>query len=287
MKINMPHRRIETINKSNSIFIGMIGIINILTFMKMFSKIFSGQYIDDFISLVCLLFGLIMLMNIKEFINAKYFIMDYCILFIVLVIRINILNGYIKCDIQNYVAVMLVISEVIFHIYVIKTLKVPVRRKVITFISSAEIEKYILNRIRRDSGSIVSEHDKLIKVYMWIVFSAFLAILLFAGKFIIDIKNLFSPVYLFGSLTVIIYIILNVFFFMTNYFKAKVAGLNVWKEMVQAVLFMAGINLFVFAQRDTARFSILVLAAYLCSLYVMNTQELIHRINSLQEKSGE
>ena len=60
--------------------------------MKMFSKIFSGQYIDDFISLVCLLFGLIMLMNIKEFINAKYFIMNYCILFIVLVIRINILT---------------------------------------------------------------------------------------------------------------------------------------------------------------------------------------------------
>lgn len=92
MKINTPHGRIEMINKSNSIFIGMIGIINLLTFMKMFSKIFSGQYIDDFISLVCLLFGLIMLMNIKEFINAKYFIMNYCILFIVLVIRINILT---------------------------------------------------------------------------------------------------------------------------------------------------------------------------------------------------
>ena len=44
------------------------------------------------------------------------------------------------------------------------------------------------------------------------------------------------------------------------------------------VSFVIGINIFVFAQRNTARFQVLILSAYLCCLYLLNIRDLLRKI---------
>ena len=49
-------------------------------------------------------------------------------------------------------------------------------------------------------------------------------------------------------------------------------------EIVCDVSFVIGINIFVFTQRDTARFQVLILSAYLCCLYLLNIRDLLRKI---------
>ena len=62
--------------------------------------------------------------------------------------------------------------------------------------------------------------------------------------------------------------------------KGNGAGLQtILKEYtLPALILSLGINIFVFAQRDTARFQVLILSAYLCCLYLLNIRDLLRKI---------
>ncbi len=119
--------------------------------------------------------------------------------------------------------------------------------------------------------------DDNIKKYLWITFCV-LDNTSFGGKFIIDIINIFTDEYKFGINFVMVYVILNLIFLFFNFARLKVIKSNFVYEIVCDVSFVIGINIFVFAQRDTARFQVLILSAYLCCLYLLNIRDLLRKI---------
>ena len=82
--------RENCINRNIAIASAIISGVNILTFYNAFYKCFKFKYVDDFISLLCLLFSLMILINVKQHIRTIEFCMWYSILFIILLCRINI-----------------------------------------------------------------------------------------------------------------------------------------------------------------------------------------------------
>ena len=227
--------REKCINRNITIASAIISGVNILTFYNAFYKCFKFKYVDDFISLLCLLFSLMILINVKQHIRTIEFCMWYSILFI-----------------NN-------------------------RKSVIE--SERDIRNYIYNRItmffNRDKSI---KCDDNIKKYLWITLSASWTILLFGGKFIIDIINIFTDEYKFGINFVMVYVILNLIFLFFNFARLKVIKSNFVYEIVCDVSFVIGINIFVFTQRDTARFQVLILSAYLCCLYLLNIRDLLRKI---------
>ena len=239
--------------------------MNILTFYNAFYKCFKFKYVDDFISLLCLLFSLMILINIKQHIRTIEFCLWYSILFIILLCRINILND---------------IFEIYFlHKVNIENNQIDINNRKSVIESETDIRNYIYNRItmffNRDKSI---KCDDNIKKYLWITLSASWTILLFGGKFIIDIINIFTDEYKFGISFVMVYVILNLIFLFFNFARLKVIKSNFVYEIVCDVSFVIGINIFVFAQRDTARFQVLILSAYLCCLYLLNIRDLLRKI---------
>ena len=78
--------REKCINRNITIASAIISGVNILTFYNAFYKCFKFKYVDDFISLLCLLFSLMILINVKQHIRTIEFCMWYSILFIILLI---------------------------------------------------------------------------------------------------------------------------------------------------------------------------------------------------------
>ena len=257
--------REKCINRNITIASAIISGVNILTFYNAFYKCFKFKYVDDFISLLCLLFSLMILINVKQHIRTIEFCMWYSILFIILLCRINILNGFFEID--------------FLHKVNIENNQIDINNRKSVIESETDIRNYIYNRItmffNRDKSI---KCDDNIKRYLWITLSASWTILLFGGKFIIDIINIFTDEYKFGINFVMVYVILNLIFLFFNFARLKVIKSNFVYEIVCDVSFVIGINIFVFTQRDTARFQVLILSAYLCCLYLLNIRDLLRKI---------
>jgi hypothetical protein len=274
--------------KKNNIILKIVfSLLQILTFFKFYSGFFSGENVDDFFSLVLMIFELITLLNCIDLIEKVFFVIDYCLLSSVLIIRLNILNGFVQFKAQNSVGVILVIVSLIAHTYVIakKTdnKNQQYKPEAVRAISEVEIEEYVYNKMMKMLRvHDEQESDENIRKYMWIVFCAFIAIVMFAGKFVIDIKNMFLTEYEFDIVCIIVYLVLNVIFVIVNYIKSCMNGCNKIIDLFEVVLFLIATNLFVFAQREYARFQILVVVAYLCAPYVMYTRSLMNQVQTQQ-----
>lgn len=276
--------REKCINRNITIASAIISGVNILTFYNAFYKCFKFKYVDDFISLLCLLFSLMILINVKQHIRTIEFCMWYSILFIILLCRINILNSFFEIDFLKNIASIIIIINLIVWIYFlhkvnIENNQIDINNRKSVIESETDIRNYIYNRItmffNRDKSI---KCDDNIKKYLWITLSASWTILLFGGKFIIDIINIFTDEYKFGINFVMVYVILNLIFLFFNFARLKVIKSNFVYEIVCDVSFVIGINIFVFAQRDTARFQVLILSAYLCCLYLLNIRDLLRKI---------
>ena len=276
--------REKCINRNITIASAIISGVNILTFYNAFYKCFEFKYVDDFISLLCLLFSLMILINIKQHIRTIEFCLWYSILFIILLCRINILNGFFEIDFLKNIASIIIIINLIVWIYFlhkvnIENNQIDINNRKSVIESETDIRNYIYNRItmffNRDKSI---KCDDNIKKYLWITLSASWTILLLGGKFIIDIINIFTDEYKFGINFVMVYVILNLIFLFFNFARLKVIKSNFVYEIVCDVSFVIGINIFVFAQRDTARFQVLILSAYLCCLYLLNIRDLLRKI---------
>lgn len=276
--------REKCINRNIAIASAIISGVNILTFYNAFYKCFKFKYVDDFISLLCLLFSLMILINVKQHIRTIEFCMWYSILFIILLCRINILNGFFEIDFLKNIASIIIIINLIVWIYFlhkvnIENNQIDINNRKSVIESETDIRNYIYNRItmflNRDKSI---KCDDNIKKYLWITLSASWTILLFGGKFIIDIINIFTDEYKFGINFVMVYVILNLIFLYFNFARLKVIKSNFVYEIVCDVSFVIGINIFVFTQRDTARFQVLILSAYLCCLYLLNIRDLLRKI---------
>lgn len=272
--------REKCINRNIAIASAIISGVNILTFYKCF----KFKYVDDFISLLCLLFSLMILINVKQHIRTIEFCMWYSILFIILLCRINILNGFFEIDFLKNIASIIIIINLIVWIYFlhkvnIENNQIDINNRKSVIESERDIRNYIYNRItmffNRDKSI---KCDDNIKKYLWITLSASWTILLFGGKFIIDIINIFTDEYKFGINFVMVYVILNLIFLFFNFARLKVIKSNFVYEIVCDLSFVIGINIFVFTQRDTARFQVLILSAYLCCLYLLNIRDLLRKI---------
>lgn len=277
-------RKGKCINRNIAIASAIISGVNILTFYNAFYKCFKFKYVDDFISLLCLLFSLMILINIKQHIRTIEFCLWYSILFIILLCRINILNDFFEIDFLKNIASIIIIINLIVWIYFlhkvnIENNQIDINNRKSVIESETDIRNYIYNRItmffNRDKSI---KCDDNIKKYLWITLSASWTILLFGGKFIIDIINIFTDEYKFGISFVMVYVILNLIFLFFNFARLKVIKSNFVYEIVCDVSFVIGINIFVFAQRDTARFQVLILSAYLCCLYLLNIRDLLRKI---------
>ena len=109
--------REKCINRNITIASAIISGVNILTFYNAFYKCFKFKYVDDFISLLCLLFSLMILINIKQHIRTIEFCLWYSILFIILLCRINILNGFFEIDfLKNIESIIIIIESLCFLI---------------------------------------------------------------------------------------------------------------------------------------------------------------------------
>ena len=276
-------KRENCINRNITIASAIISGVNILTFYNAFYKCFKFKYIDDFISLLCLLFSLMILINIKQHIRTKEFCKWYSILFIILLCRINILNDFFKIDFLKNIASIIIINLIAWiyflHKVNIENNQIDINNRKSVIVSETDIRNYIYNRItmflNRDKSI---KCDDNIKKYLWITLSASWTILLFGGKFIIDIINIFTDEYKFGINFVIVYVIMNLLFLFFNFARLKVIKSNFVYEIVCDVSFVIGINIFVFTQRGTARFQVLILSAYLCCLYLLNIRDLLRKI---------
>lgn len=102
--------RENCINRNITIASAIISGVNILTFYNAFYKCFKFKYVDDFISLLCLLFSLMILINIKQHIRTIEFCLWYSILFIILLCRINILNGFFEIDFLKNIASIIIMQ---------------------------------------------------------------------------------------------------------------------------------------------------------------------------------
>ena len=277
--------REKCINRNIAIASAIISGVYILTFYNAFYKCFKFKYVDDFISLLCLLFSLMILINIKQHIRTIEFCLWYSILFIILLCRINILNDFFEIDfLKNIASIIIIIINLIVWIYFlhkvnIENNQIDINNRKSVIESETDIRNYIYNRItmffNRDKSI---KCDDNIKKYLWITLSASWTILLFGGKFIIDIINIFTDEYKFGINFVMVYVILNLIFLFFNFARLKVIKSNFVYEIVCDVSFVIGINIFVFTQRDTARFQVLILSAYLCCLYLLNIRDLLRKI---------
>ena len=277
--------REKCINRNIAIASAIISGVNILRFYNAFYKCFKFKYVDDFISLLCLLFSLMILINVKQHIRTIEFCMWYSILFIILLCRINILNDFFEIDfLKNIASIIIIIINLIVWIYFlhkvnIENNQIDINNRKSVIESETDIRNYIYNRItmffNRDKSI---KCDDNIKKYLWITLSASWTILLFGGKFIIDIINIFTDEYKFGINFVMVYVILNLIFLFFNFARLKVIKSNFVYEIVCDVSFVIGINIFVFTQRDTARFQVLILSAYLCCLYLLNIRDLLRKI---------
>ena len=276
--------REKCINRNIAIASAIISGVNILIFYNAFYKCFKFKYVDDFISLLCLLFSLMILINVKQHIRTIEFCMWYSILFIILLCRINILNDFFEIDFLKNIASIIIIINLIVWIYFlhkvnIENNQIDINNRKSVIESETDIRNYIYNRItmffNRDKSI---KCDDNIKKYLWITLSASWTILLFGGKFIIDIINIFTDEYKFGINFVMVYVILNLIFLFFNFARLKVIKSNFVYEIVCDVSFVMGINIFVFTQRDTARFQVLILSAYLCCLYLLNIRDLLRKI---------
>ena len=277
-------KRENCINRNITIASAIISGVNILPFYNAFYKCFKFKYVDDFISLLCLLFSLMILINIKQHIRTIEFCLWYSILFIILLCRINILNGFFEIDFLKNIASIIIIINLIVWIYFlhkvnIENNQIDINNRKSVIESETDIRNYIYNRItmffNRDKSI---KCDDNIKKYLWITLSASWTILLLGGKFIMYIINLFTEDYKFGINFVMVYVILNLIFLFFNFSRLKVIKSNFVYEIVCDVSFVIGINIFVFAQRDTARFQVLILSAYLCCLYLLNIRDLLRKI---------
>ena len=276
--------REKCINRNIAIASAIISGVNILTFYHAFYKCFKFKYVDDFISLLCLLFSLMILINVKQHIRTIEFCMWYSILFIILLCRINILNNFFEIDFLKNIASIIIIINLIVWIYFLHKVnmennQIDINNRKSVIESETDIRNYIYNRItmffNRDKSI---KCDDNIKKYLWITLSASWTILLFGGKFVIDIINIFTDEYKFGINFVMVYVILNLIFLFFNFARLKVIKSNFVYEIVCDVSFVIGINIFVFTQRDTARFQVLILSAYLCCLYLLNIRDLLRKI---------
>ena len=277
-------KRENCINRNITIASAIISGVNILTFYNVFYKCFKFKDIVDFISLLCLLFSLMILINIKQHIRTIEFCKWYSILFIILLCRINILNDFFEIAFLKNIASIIIIINLIAWIYFLHKVnmennQIDINNRKSVIESETDICNYIYNRItmflNRDKSI---KCDDNIKKYLWITLSASWTILLFGGKFIIDIINIFTDEYKFGINFVMVYVILNLIFLFFNFARLKVIKSNFVYEIVCDVSFVIGINIFVFTQRDTARFQVLILSAYLCCLYLLNIRDLLRKI---------
>lgn len=220
--------REKCINRNITIASAIISGVNILTFYNAFYKCFKFKYVDDFISLLCLLFSLMILINVKQHIRTIEFCMWYSILFIILLCRINILNDFFEIDFLKNIASIIIIINLIVWIYFlhkvnIENNQIDINNRKSVIESETDIRNYIYNRItmffNRDKSI---KCDDNIKKYLWITLSASWTILLFGGKFIIDIINIFTDEYKFGINFVMVYVILNLIFLFFNFARLKV-----------------------------------------------------------------
>lgn len=271
-------------HKINNIALKVIlSLLQILSFLNIYSIFYNGEYVNDFVSLILLLVELIVLLNLADFIKGKSFLFEFGLLSIILFIRLNILNGYFKFEADKYVGIIFVLISMLVHIYIIRCIDDNFKKENRALrndeVSDVEIEKYVRNKILNFFRLAKAENNNSdTPKYIWIAFSGLIAIVLFLGKFIIDIKNIFSTEYTFGTAIIVIYVILNTVFIIVNYIKSKIIRCNKIIDFVETILFLLGANLFVFAQREYARFQILVAAAYLCSLYILKTKNWIKKL---------
>lgn len=272
----------EKEKKNNVIIKIVISFLQILTFMNVYSHFIVGENIDDFISLLLMVVELVVLLNLYNLLDSRYFVFDFSLLSLMLLIRLNILNSFVRFDAEYSIGIIVVIVSLISRIYFVgktdyceKYKQEKVSNQLRT---EMDIREYVYNRIlcifkmgmRKDA---YEEERK----YLWISLSGFLAIVMFVGKLIIDVKNIFLSVYTYGKVCIDIYIILSILFIIINVIKAKNEECSIMIEIFCVLCFLVGVNLFVFAQRENARFQILVLTAYLCSPYVMHMRDLVHK----------
>lgn len=276
--------------RNNVIFRIVISLLQILSFMNVYTFFSMNEDVDDFISLLILLVELITLLNIKDLIGEIDSFLDYCLLTAILFVRLNRLNGIIIIDPKNNVEVILVMVLLVLHISVIANAKFNKKQEIANHnaISDVMIEEYLHNKIvnffKIDKKK---ESDTLIQKYIWITLPLFIGILLFVGKIFIDIKNIFSTEYVFDVASITIYIVLNIIFVFFNCIKIKIIEGKIVKDLFEVVLFLIGADLFVFAQRGYTRFQILVVVAYLCCHYIMNARNLIRRVETIgNEQKG-
>ena len=275
-------KRENCINRNITIASAIISGVNILTFYNAFYKCFKFKYVDDFISLLCLLFSLMILINIKQHIRTIEFCLWYSILFIILLCRINILNDFFEIDFLKNIASIIIIINLIVWIYFlhkvnIENNQIDINNRKSVIESETDIRNYIYNRITMFFNRTNRLRcDDNIKKYLWITLSATWTIL-FCGKFDIDIQIYLLMNEIWDKF-LMVYVILNLIFLFFNFARLKVIKSNFVYEIVCDVSFVIGINIFVFAQRDTARFQVLILSAYLCCLYLLNIRDLLRKI---------
>lgn len=266
--------------KNNIILKVIISILHVMAFLNIYSLFIDDEVVNDFMSLLLLLIELITLLNLIDIIMKNYLFIDFGLLCAILLLRLNLLNNYCLLGIEKYLGILLVLGSMIFHIYILIKLNNDKKQERTdkSVILQKDVEKYIFQKIMLlFKQDVEVRNDNIVKQYLWITGTAFIAIILFLGKFAIDIKNIFRSTYIFDIEFIYFYIVLNILFLGINFMKAKAVGCNCVIDLFEGALFLIGANLFVFAQKDYARFQILVTAAYLCSPYVMKTRDLIHK----------
>jgi hypothetical protein len=266
--------------KNNIILKVIISILQVMAFMNVYSLFIDGKDVNDFMSLLLLLIELITVLNLKDIIRNNYFFIDFGLLCVILLLRLNLLNDFCLFGVENNVGVILIIVSLILRIYILATQNGNIKqeRTYAHKVSQNDIEQYVFHKIMSLFRQNVKVSDNnAVKQYVWITGSTFFAIVLFLGKFLIDIKNVFMQTYVFDIEFISIYVVLNVLFLIINFMKSKVVGCNRVIDLLEGILFLVGVDLFVFAQKDYARFQILVTVAYLCSPYVMKTRDLIRK----------
>lgn len=260
----------------------ILSLLQVLSFLNIYSFFYAEKYINDFVSLLLLLVELIILMNLTDFVKKKDFLIEFSLLSIILLIRLSLLNEFLKFELVKYVGITVVLISMITHIRIIGNISNNSKNENKTLrnanTSDVEIQKSIHNKILNlFKLNNKADNNEDAKKYIWITTSAFIAIVLFLGKFIIDIKNMFSIEYTYGMAVIVVYVVLNNSFIVINCIKSKTVGCNMVIDFAETLLFLLGANLFVFAQRGYARFQVLVAVAYLCCLFVLKTRDLIKK----------
>lgn len=268
-----------------------LSLLQLLSFFNFYSCFCTEESINDFVSLLLMLVELIVLFNLADLIKKRDFLIEFSLLSVILFARLNILNAFLQFKADRYVGIVFVLISAVTHIYIIRNIddnsEAELRESSNNKISAVEIEKYTRNKFLNLFNLIKAENNEDnntdVQKYIWITFSGLIAIVLFLGKFIIDIKNIFSMEYTFDKVFIVVYVLLNITFIVINYIKSKIVGCNKIIDFVETILFLSGANLFVFAQREYARFQVLVVVAYLCSLYLLKIRNLIKELEAFKK----